>query len=82
MFLHWCRFNEDMNMVQNKFSTHIHSLKLLNLFNIVLMVDSTYQTNKYKMLLLEPLDDTSMGLTFFVAFVLLVSKHKNNFVCH
>jgi len=69
-----------MNRVQDIFWTHADSVKLLNSFNIVLMMDSGYKTNKYKMPLLEVVGFTSTGLTSSIALVLLTSKWENNFV--
>jgi len=43
-------------------------------------MDNTYETNKYKLSLLEIVGVTSTGLTFSVAFVLLSNEHENNFV--
>lgn len=40
MYLYWCRFNEDMNVVQDIFWT-LNSVKLLNPSNIMLMIDNT-----------------------------------------
>ena len=55
-------------------------MKLLNSFNMILMMDNTYKTNKNKMSLLEIVGATSIGMTFFVAFVLLPCERENNFV--
>ena len=62
------------------FWTHLDSVKLLNAFNIVLLMDSTYKTNKYRLPLLEIVGVTSTGLTFSVAFVLLSNERENNFI--
>jgi len=43
-------------------------------------MDSTYKTNKYKLPLLKVVVVTSIGLTFFVAFILVEAKHETNFV--
>jgi len=80
MYIHWCRFDEKKNFVQDLFFTRPDSVKLLNAFNIVLMMDNTYKTNRYRMSLLEVVGITSMRLMFSVAFMLLTSEWQHNFV--
>ena len=65
--------------MQDIFWTHPDSVKLVNSFNIVILMDSTYKTNKYRMLLLEVVGITSTDLTFSVAFCLLAAEKENNF---
>jgi len=48
MYVHWCRCEEVSNVVQDIFWTHPDSVKLVNLFNIVILIHSTYKTNKYR----------------------------------
>jgi len=66
--------------VSDIFWTHPDLVKLLNAFSIVLLMDSTYKTNKYRHLLLEIVGVTSTGLTFSASFVLLSTKRENNFI--
>jgi len=80
MYVHWCRCEEVSNVVQDIFWTHPDSVKLVNSFNIVILIDSTYKTNKHKMSLLEVVGITSTGLAFSVAFCLLAAEKENNFV--
>ena len=62
------------------FWTHPGSVKLLNAFSIVLLMDNTYKTKKYRFPLLEIVGVTSTGLTFSAAFVLLSTERENNFI--
>ncbi|XP_068501365.1 protein FAR1-RELATED SEQUENCE 6-like [Phaseolus vulgaris] len=78
-YVHWCRCDEVSNIVQDIFWTHPDSVKLVNSFNIVILMDSTYKTKKYRMPLLEVVGITSTGLTFSVAFCLLAAEKENNF---
>ena len=80
MYINWSRFEERKNVVQDLFWTHPDSVKLLNAFNIVLMMDSTYKTNRYRMPLFEVVGATSTWLTFSVAFMLLALERHHNFV--
>jgi len=79
MYMHWCRCEEVSNVVQDIFWTHPDSVKLVNLFNIVILMDNTYKMNKYRMPLLEVVGITSSGLTFSKAFCLLAAEKENNF---
>jgi len=67
-------------VVSDVFWTHLDSVKLLNAFHIVLLMDITYKTNKYMLSMLEIIGVTSTRLTFSVACVLLSNKRENNFV--
>ena len=80
IYVHWSRFEEGTKVVQDLFWTHLVSVKLLNTFNIVLVMDSTYKINRYRMPLLKVVGVTSTGLTFSVAFMLLASEHQHNSV--
>jgi len=79
-YIHWSRCHMSSEVVSDVFWTHCDSVKLLNAFHIVLLMDNTYKTNKYKLSLLEIIGVTSTGLTFSIAFVLLSNEHENNFV--
>ena len=74
------RVHESSRVVSDIFWTHPDSLKLLNAFSNVLLMDTTYKTNKYRLPLLEVVGVTSTGLTFSAAFVLMATKRQNNFI--
>jgi len=57
-----------------------HKVNLLKAFHIVLLIDTTYKTNKYRFLLLEIVGVTSTALTFSIVFVFLSSERENNFI--
>ena len=61
------------------FWAHPDSIKLLNIFPIVLVMDSTYKTNKYRQPLFEIVGMTSTELTFVVAFAYMESEHTDSF---
>jgi len=52
-YIHWNRCHESSQVVSDIFWTYPDSLKLLNAFSIVLLMDNTYKTNKYRLPLLE-----------------------------
>ncbi|KAJ1409126.1 MULE transposase domain [Sesbania bispinosa] len=62
------RRHEDSNVVRDIVWTHSDAMKLLNIFHIVLIIDTMYKTNKYRLPLLEVVGVTSTELTFSVAF--------------
>ncbi|XP_068487177.1 uncharacterized protein [Phaseolus vulgaris] len=52
-YLHWSTCHKSSNIVSDIFWTHPDAVKLLNAFNIVFLMDTTYKTNKYRLPLLE-----------------------------
>ncbi|XP_073221248.1 uncharacterized protein [Cicer arietinum] len=75
----WNRKREDSDVMRDIFWAHPDSVKLLNLFPIVLIMDSTYKTNKYRMPLLEIVGMTSTEKTFVVGFAYLECEREENF---
>ncbi|KAJ1407064.1 MULE transposase domain [Sesbania bispinosa] len=71
--------HEDSDVVRDIVWTHPDALKLLNLFFIVLIIDTTYKTNKYMLPLLEVVGVTSTELTFSVAFAYMEQEKADNF---
>ncbi|XP_050889945.1 uncharacterized protein LOC127095276 [Lathyrus oleraceus] len=69
---------EDKIIVRDTFWAHPESIKLFNTFLTVLVIDSTYKTNKYRLPLLEIVGVTSMEKTFSVGFVFLESEKEVN----
>ncbi|XP_058767928.1 uncharacterized protein LOC131641650 [Vicia villosa] len=59
----WC---DDKVSVRDIFWTHTESIKLSNTYPTVLIIDSTYKTNKYRLPLLEIVGVTSTEKTFSV----------------
>jgi len=79
-YIHWHRVHESSRVLSDIFWTHPDSLKLLNAFSNVLLMDTTYKTNKYRLPLLEVVSVQSTGLTFSAAFVLMAIECQNNFI--
>jgi len=80
-YIHWSRCHMSSEVVSDVFWTHPDYVKLLNAFHIVLLMNSTYKTNKYRLSLLEIVCVTSTGLTFSIAFVLLSNERENKQLC-
>ena len=78
-YIHWHRF-KDKDVVCDIFWSHPDAVKLSNACNLVFLIDSTYKTNRYRLLLLDIVDVTPTRMTFFVAFAYLEGEHLNNVV--
>jgi len=79
-YLHWSTCHESSNIVSDIFWTHTDAVKLLNAFNIVFLMDTTYKTNKYRLPLLEIVGVTCTGLSFSAGFAFLYSEKERNFI--
>ncbi|XP_050915419.1 uncharacterized protein LOC127130456 [Lathyrus oleraceus] len=60
------------------FWTHLDSIKLFIMFPTVLILDSTYKTNKYRLSLLEMVDVISIEKAYYVGLTLLESEKKES----
>ena len=67
-------------MVCDIFWCHPDAVKLCNACNLVFLIDGTYKTNRYKLLLLDFVGVTSMGMTFSAGFAYLEGEYVNNVV--
>ncbi|XP_038680967.1 uncharacterized protein LOC119981899 [Tripterygium wilfordii] len=76
-------FESQTNVVTNEledlFFAHPGSLERWRAFPHVLLMDSTYKTNRYKMPLLEIVGATATNMTFCIAFVFLHSEKVFNY---
>lgn len=70
------RTSDDGVIVRDIFWTHPDSIKLFNMFSTVLIIDSTYKTNKYKVPLLKIMGVTFTEKTYYVGFAFLDSKKR------
>ncbi|XP_058762437.1 uncharacterized protein LOC131635808 [Vicia villosa] len=79
-YMCWSRNKENSDIVADIFWTHPDSVKLLNMFLLVLLFDCTYKTNRYRLPLPEIVGVTSTKLTFSVAFAYL--EHERDKTSH
>ncbi|GAU25698.1 hypothetical protein TSUD_216270 [Trifolium subterraneum] len=79
-YFHKCRIIGDSATIQDIFWAHPESIKLFNTFPTVLMMDSTYKTNKYKMPLFEIVGVTSTEESYNVGFAYIANEKEDNFV--
>ncbi|XP_058760410.1 PKS-NRPS hybrid synthetase cheA-like [Vicia villosa] len=78
-YVYWSRKKDESEVVRDIFWAHPESVKLLNMFPIVLIMDCTYKTNKYRQPLFEIVGMTSTKLTFDVAFAYMDSEQTETF---
>ncbi|XP_038695428.1 protein FAR1-RELATED SEQUENCE 5-like [Tripterygium wilfordii] len=73
------RANHATNELEDLFFAHPGSLDRLRAFPHVLLMDATYQTNRYGLPLLEIVGVTSTSQTFCIAFVYLHSEKEPSY---
>jgi hypothetical protein len=79
-YVSWNRRRDDgSDVLRDIFWAHPDSIKLLNMFPIVLIMDSTYKTNKYRQPLLEIVGITSTDKTFVVGFGYMECEKMENY---
>ncbi|XP_058762065.1 putative protein FAR1-RELATED SEQUENCE 10 [Vicia villosa] len=78
-YVYWSRKKDESEVVRDIFWAHPESVKLLSMFPIVLIMDCTYKTNKYRQPLFEIVGMTSTKLTFAVAFAYMKSEQTETF---
>jgi len=79
-YVHDYQVNESSNAVEQLFFVHPTSHKLWRAFPHVLLIDSTYKTNKYRMPFLEMVGVTSTSKTFCVGFAVLMKERQQDFI--
>ncbi|XP_057432547.1 uncharacterized protein LOC130725322 [Lotus japonicus] len=67
-YTHWSRSDEGSTVIRSLFWSHPVSIQLFNQFRTVVLIDSTYKTNKYMIPLLEIVGMTSIGYTYTIVF--------------
>jgi len=78
-YVYYTRCNSEETTLEDIFFAHLESIKLLNTFSTVLVMDSTYKTNGYQMPLFEIVGCTSTKMTYSVGFSFLHFEQEDNF---
>ena len=81
MYIHWHVANDE-EVARDIFWAHLDVVKLLNAFNILFFMDSTYKTNIYRLPLLEIVGVTCTALTFSVVFAYMEVEREKNLCGH
>ncbi|XP_057452946.1 uncharacterized protein LOC130744810 [Lotus japonicus] len=67
-YMHWSRTEEGSTVIRSLFWAHPVSIHLFSQFPTVVLLDSTYKTNKYRIPLLEMVGMTSVAFTYTIGF--------------
>ena len=78
-YVYFIREKCESQIIQDIFWTHPTSLKLFNNFSNVLIMDSTYKTNLYRMPLFEIVRVTSTDMTYSIGFAFMTLEKEDNF---
>jgi len=78
-YVYFTRENSEETTLEDIFFAHLESIDMLNTFPTILVMDSTYKTNTYRMPLFEIVGVTSTKMTYSVAFAFLSFEQENNF---
>ncbi|XP_026419240.1 uncharacterized protein LOC113315145 [Papaver somniferum] len=79
-YVEWHRRDEKSDELKDIFWAHPESLQLVLGFHSVLIVDSTYKTNRFGSPLLRIVGVTSTGKLFTVAFIILEAETEDHYV--
>jgi len=79
-YTYFSRTQSESTTIEDIVWAHPTSFKLFNNFPIVLVMDSTYKTNMYKMPMFEVVGVTSTDLTYSVEFGFVTHEKEENFV--
>src|ERR1044072_2655381 len=79
-YVHWRRVEDGSDVVRSIFWAHPDSIKLFNDFPTVVLLDSTYKTNKYRIPLLEMVGVTLTNLTYNIAFAYMSNERFDEVV--
>jgi len=79
-YVYFTRANSEETTLEDLFFAHPDSIDMLNTFPTVLVMDSTYKTNTYRMALFEIVGVTSTKITYSVVFAFLSFERENNFI--
>jgi len=79
-YVYFPRTQSESTTIEDIFWAHPTSVKLFNNFPTVLVMDSTYKTNMYKMSMFEIVGVTSTDLTYSVGFGFVTHEKEENFV--
>jgi len=79
-YTYFSRTQSESTTIEDIFWDHPTSVKLFNNFPTVLVMDSTYKSNMYKMPMFEAVGVTSTDLTYSVGFGFVTHEKEKNFV--
>lgn len=81
-YLYWKRNSEDFDVVGDILYTYSDSMKLLNMFYLLLIFDNTYKTNRYRLQHVEIFGVVLTNLAFFDGFAYYKREQQDTFIWH
>jgi len=78
-YVYFTKANSEETTLEDIFFTHSESINMLNTFPTILVMDSTYKTNFYRMPLFEIVGVTSTKTTYYVGFAFLSFEQEDKF---
>ncbi|XP_024630682.2 protein FAR1-RELATED SEQUENCE 5-like [Medicago truncatula] len=77
-YVYTCRNYRDFDYISDIFWAHPNGIKLFNTFSTGLVLDSTYNTNKYRLPLLEFVANTFTQLIFSIGFTYMMYEKEEH----
>ncbi|XP_074288318.1 uncharacterized protein LOC141613478 [Silene latifolia] len=78
-YVEWHKTDSETKELTHVFMAHPKAVKLFRAYPHVVLIDSTYKTNKYKIALVEVVGVTPCGSSFLIATVLLPSESEDDY---
>ncbi|XP_074300781.1 protein FAR1-RELATED SEQUENCE 4-like [Silene latifolia] len=78
-YVEWHKTDPETEELTHVFMAHPEAVKLFRAYPHVVLIDSTYKTNKYKIALVEVVGVTPCGSSFLIATVLLPSESEDDY---
>ncbi|KAK9715869.1 hypothetical protein RND81_06G195300 [Saponaria officinalis] len=78
-YVHFWEANDDSTELTHIFMAHPGALMLLRAYPYVIIIDSTYKTNLYKMPMVEIVGVTPVGKSFLIAYAFVTHEDKEGY---
>ncbi|XP_074300736.1 uncharacterized protein LOC141632047 [Silene latifolia] len=78
-YVEWHKSVPETKELSHVFISHPEAVKLFRAYPHMVLIDSTYKTNVYKIALVEVVGVTLFGSSFLIAVVLLPSESENDY---
>ncbi|XP_074266044.1 uncharacterized protein LOC141588503 [Silene latifolia] len=78
-YVEWHKSDPETKELGHVFMSHPEAVKLFHAYPHVVLIDSTYKTNVYKIALVEVVGVTPCGSSFLIVALLLSSESENDY---
>ncbi|XP_074314886.1 uncharacterized protein LOC141651060 [Silene latifolia] len=76
-YVHYWVTDQETEELNHVFMAHTEAVKLFRSYYYVVLIDSTYKTNLYRLPLVEMVGVTPVGKSFVIAYALLTHESEN-----